>query len=181
MNAYLYIPTLSYHSPAVFKSFIQSEIRRYTRNSTNTVDVDIMRKLLYDRLVARGYCTQYLSEIMSVQYDRVSVLFTPRALRLYGVTLSPRRLHPAIWYPFTVPLGVKVYQPADNDVVVFKINHSPSFTARVLKSILLYSNPLHSLRHDPVQCITNPIVCYQRSQSVGDILISAKYDYDFPF
>jgi len=186
MNAYLYIPLFSYHNRAVFKSFIQSEIRRYTRNSTSVDCVNSMRTLLSERLIARGYPESYLCDILNIQYNRISVVFSQRVLSLYSIHDGLFCSRPACLYPFTVPQCAQASTSTSSDVVIFKIPHSPSFTASVLKDILLYANPSHSLFHDPVQCIsssrhTHPVVCYQRAQSVGDLLINAKYDYDFPF
>ena len=163
MNAYLYIPLFSYHNRAVFKSFIQSEVRRYTRNSTSVESVNSMCKLLFERLVARGYPEPYLSDILNIQYERISVVFPHNILSLYGCNENPTRLHSAYLYPFTVPYRTRVSDTTNSDFVVFKIPHSPSFTASTLKNILLYANPAHSLLHDPVQCIsssrhTHPVI-----------------------
>lgn len=188
MNAYLYIPPFSHHNPAVFKSFIQSEIRRYTRNSTDPTISKQLCLLLYGRLLARGYSATFLDDVMSVKYNRNDILFPREALLAYGTRYTQYYPRPAVLNAFNPPLiAVNSNQSVSSvSPLLFKVPYTPAYTNKLLADILKYDNySAHSLLHDHMLHIPtshhHPIVCYQRTESIGDKLISAKYVYDFPF
>jgi hypothetical protein len=82
VNLYLYIPYNSYHTIAMKRSFISTELQRYVRNSSDiTVYVDIKWKF-YSRLRDRGYPRLFLDEVFSsIQYsDRCKYLLSRKSL-----------------------------------------------------------------------------------------------------
>ena len=185
MNAYLYIPLFSHHNAAVFVSFIQSELRRYARNTTCAVRLQHLRDSFRTRLLDRGYSSQYLDVVMNVSYARSDILFPQSVLHLYGSRYHQYHPRCASQYPFNPPVPHRVYTMS-RELHVFKIPYTDTYTTRVLADLLAYNNPQHSLAHDHMLRIgdnnqQHPIICYNRTQSIGDLLISAKHVYEFPF
>lgn len=78
MNLYLYIPFDSFHTDAMKRSFIQTELMRYIRNSSDREAYLALKQLFFWRLRARGYPIEFLRAIFdSVFYgDRAYFLAT---------------------------------------------------------------------------------------------------------
>lgn len=184
MNAYLYISMFSHHNPAVFKSFIQSEIRRYTRNSTCNLYVEQLCSVFEQRLLARGYGAQFLADVMRVRYVRKDILFPPRVYALYDTKYHQYHPRLSTAFPFNPP-DVPYVHICSSLQYIFKIPYTGTYAPRVLASVLRYDNIAHSLLHDPVVRIPSlqqhPVICYNRTASIGDLLISAQREYEFPF
>lgn len=82
MNLYLYIPYHSFHTEAMKRSFIQTELMRYIRNSSDRDQYVVIKKLFYQRLRDRGYPVHFLDVIFqSVFYvDRKYFLLPAQQL-----------------------------------------------------------------------------------------------------
>jgi hypothetical protein len=87
MNLYLYIPYLSYHTEAAKKSWIQAELQRYIRNSSEQDDYVELKMIFYQRLRDRGYPPAFLQPIFNEIFycDRV-----------YFLSSTPLHLHPLL-------------------------------------------------------------------------------------
>lgn len=189
MNAYLYISMFSCHNRAVFKSFIQSEIRRYTRNSTCSTYVEQLCRVFESRLLRRGYSQSYLAEVMRVRYVRNDILFPAHVRALYGTRYHQYHPRPAATNPFNPPCVTHdhVSSGSSSTQLIFKIPYTGTYAPTVLANILSYSSNEHSLLHDRLIYLSlpvkqqHPIICYSRTESIGDLLISAKRSYNFPF
>ncbi len=70
MNAYLDISVYSFHSRNTYRSFIESEVRRYTMWCTNSNDVSDILVKLRERLKARGYADTLLDVCLSRVFVR---------------------------------------------------------------------------------------------------------------
>jgi len=82
MNLYLYIPYSSFHTDAMKRSFIQTELMRYVRNSSAARGYYTIRERFYARLRDRGYPHAFLEPIFnSVFYsDRPYFLWSSKHL-----------------------------------------------------------------------------------------------------
>jgi hypothetical protein len=65
MNLYLYIPFRSFHTEAMKKSFILTELMRYIRNSSAAEGYYALRVLFWQRLRDRGYPSAFLQPIFN--------------------------------------------------------------------------------------------------------------------
>ena len=65
MNLYLYIPYRSFHTDAMKRSFIQTELMRYIRNSSSPDGFYSLRTLFFHRLRDRGYPSAFLQPIFN--------------------------------------------------------------------------------------------------------------------
>lgn len=65
MNLYLYIPWNSFHTDAAKQSFIQTELMRYVRNSSDREDYLKIKKVFYVRLRDRGYPQSFLRPLFT--------------------------------------------------------------------------------------------------------------------
>jgi hypothetical protein len=76
LNAYLYIPFCSFHSPKAKGAFIITELMRYIRLCSDRKDYIGIKNLFFQRLRARGYPAKFLDSFMNrVQYaDRQKFL-----------------------------------------------------------------------------------------------------------
>jgi hypothetical protein len=80
MNLYLYIPYRSFHTEAAKRSFIQTELMRYIRNSSDRDAYLRLKGLFWDRLRDRGYPSRFLSTIFdSIFYDDRHYFLLPTA------------------------------------------------------------------------------------------------------
>jgi len=77
MNSYLYIPSFSRHPPATLSGFIKGELHRYRWSNSNPFNEHAIRKLFYERLIARGYSKNYLKSIYN-SFDLAVLDSTPR-------------------------------------------------------------------------------------------------------
>ncbi len=77
MNAYLFNPLFSNHSPRVFSSIIISELRRFTFCCTNVWELQRVRGLYATRLAARGYPSELISECFKSAINSVMFPFDP--------------------------------------------------------------------------------------------------------
>lgn len=77
MNLYLYIPYRSFHTEAAKRSFIQTELMRYIRNSSDKESYLELKTLFYSRLRDRGYPTSFLMSIFN------SIFYADRPFFLY--------------------------------------------------------------------------------------------------
>jgi hypothetical protein len=77
MNLYLYIPYTSFHTDDSKRSFIQTELMRYIRNSSNQGYYNELKHTFYTRLRDRGYPHTFLEPIFnSIHYvDRKYFLY----------------------------------------------------------------------------------------------------------
>lgn len=184
MNAYLYIPLYSHHHPAVFKSFVQSEIRRYTLNSTCSMAVECMVLKLGERLRARGYPHAYVQNITSVRFVREDILFPPHVKAVYSNKHHQYHPRSATTHPFNPPF-IPSTKLCNESPIVFKILYTPTYAHKDLTNLLKYTSGEHSLRSDHMLCIPrdthHPTICYKRTQSIGDLLITSKQAFIFPW
>ena len=63
MNLYLYIPFNSFHTEAMKRSFIQTELTRYIRNSSDFDEYVQLKQIFYQRLRDRGYPIHFLTPL----------------------------------------------------------------------------------------------------------------------
>lgn len=63
LNKYAYIGPNSRHPRHLFKSFINAELNRYSRNSSYFYNYYTTKLLFFTRLLKRGYSRKYLTEI----------------------------------------------------------------------------------------------------------------------
>lgn len=77
MNLYLYIPYSSFHTDASKRSFIQTELMRYIRNSSDRQDYIALKRVFFQRLRDRGYPPKVLLPIFN------SIFYSDRAYFLY--------------------------------------------------------------------------------------------------
>lgn len=82
MNLYLYIPYRSFHTDAMKKSFILTELMRYIRNSSSIEGFLALRKLFFQRLRDRGYPSSFLEEVFTTVFysDRQYFLWPSKEL-----------------------------------------------------------------------------------------------------
>jgi hypothetical protein len=80
MNLYLYIPYLSFHPPAMKRAFIQTELMRYIRNSSDQDDYSKLKQIFYQRLRDRGYPHAFLQPLFpNIHYSDRSYFLWPSA------------------------------------------------------------------------------------------------------
>ncbi len=90
MNAYLFIPVFSNHSPRMFGSIIISELRRFTLCCTDVLELERVRGLYFARLTARGYPSDLIVECFKSVFVRDEILFPPKVRNTYFRRTSMR-------------------------------------------------------------------------------------------
>ena len=145
-NQYLYIPPCSFHASKMFESTIIAELTSYTTLCTNNQDFIIAKSLYFDRLLARGYKTEFLNTILSLEIIRLSKI---------NLSINKSKTPAIIVLPFTMRSNCvklsNILANTNNDAI-FDPNFYEIFGAK-----------------------PRVITCFKRSQNLGDVLRSSKY------
>jgi hypothetical protein len=98
LNAYLYIPFLSYHPLHQKKGWITGELKRYVRLCSHRTEYLAIREKFYFRLKARGYPKALLQRWfkMVVYADRRQLLYGQQVPRTRPTLRMVLPLHPAM-------------------------------------------------------------------------------------
>ena len=174
MNLYLYIPYHSFHSDAMKRSFIQTELMRYIRNSSQREHYSQLKQIFYQRLRDRGYPSFFLLPIFdSIFYaDRCFFLWPSATLHLHPLLHSQppqsaclqRRLHR--WKLAQSSLASpSSHQPPP----VFVIPYSP--LSRLVPTRSLLCKHWEIIQHAIDSSIPKPIIAYQSSPSLLKTLV----------
>lgn len=174
MNLYLYIPYHSFHSDAMKRSFIQTELMRYIRNSSQRDDYSRLKRIFYQRLRDRGYPSFFLLPIFnSVFYaDRCFFLWPSATLHLHPLLHSQppqsaclqRRLHR--WKLTQSSLASPSPQQPPP---VFVIPYSP--LSRLVPTRSLLCKHWDLIQDALDSTIPKPIIAYQSSPSLLKTLV----------
>lgn len=175
MNLYLYIPYRSFHTDAMKKSFILTELMRYIRNSSSAEGYYSLRELFFQRLRDRGYPAAFLTPIFNTVFysDRSFFLWPSKELLTHpdlhshpprSATLIRRvqRLRAAALADAT---ATAAQQPS-----VFIVPYSP--LTRLLPTRTLLSQRWNLVRdalNEPT--LAPPIIAYQSAPSLLGMLV----------
>ncbi len=174
MNLYLYIPYHSFHTDAAKRSFIQTELMRYIRNSSDQQSYLNLKSLFYARLRDRGYPTRFLSVIFD------SIFYCDRPYFLSPSVDLPN--HPLL--PIQPPRSsclVRKLEQLQNERgggLTTKVDTPPVFV--IPYSPLSAVLPTRSLlcRHWEYLCtalpLSRPIIAYESLPNLGKQLVYTK-------
>lgn len=177
MNLYLYIPFDSHHTPAAKRSFIQTELMRYIRNSSDMQDYLQLKQLFFQRLRARGYPSLFLEPVFNSIYyiDRPYFLHPSSSLLTHPLLLTQPPmslcLQKSLQKARDIHSQLQHHQPTLP--LVFVIPYNPLSALVPTRRILTqYWEVLaHSFRTDAP---FPPIIAYQAAPSLGRMLVHAK-------
>lgn len=173
MNLYLYIPYLSFHTEAMKRSFIQTELMRYIRNSSDREEYKQLKQTFFQRLRDRGYPAQFLCPLFDEIYyaDRHYFLWPAKELHEHPLLSShPPKSHCLLkriarWKRCQCADGA----PAPLPPPVFVIPWSPLSSVVPTRSLLTKQWQLvHEATGLP---LPPPIVAYQSQPSLLKTLV----------
>ena len=164
LNAYLYLPWSSNHTEAMKKSFIQTELMRYIRNTSHAEDYFALKHVFYGRLRDRGYPGRFLAPLFN------EIFYADRRFFLWPS--ASLLLHPEI--DSAPPLSASLLRRVDrlrtgaqSTSPVFVIPYSPLSARTPTRSLLLrYWGILDST--------PPPIIAYQSYPSLMSQLVFMK-------
>jgi hypothetical protein len=175
MNLYLYIPFNSYHTEAMKRSFIQTELTRYIRNSSDQDEYIQLKKVFYQRLRDRGYPHPFLQPLFREIFyaDRRYFLWPAKILHEHHDLL----LHPPLSSCLKRRLARwQQRQPAfpasdkqQLETPVFVIPYSP--LSHLIPTRALLSKHWHKVRLATNLDLPFPIVAYQSQPSLLKTLV----------
>lgn len=176
MNLYLYLPYLSYHTESTKRSFIQTELMRYIRNSSSRDSYLVLKRLFYSRLRDRGYPPSFLGPIFdSIYYDDRRYFLYPSSELLNHPDLSRTP-------PLSLCLRKRLVRASQSVITnsshssdnpnppVFIIPYTPVSHVIPTKAILSQ----HWYRILSVMNIPRPIIAYQSELSLTVKLVHQK-------
>jgi hypothetical protein len=137
MNAYLFIPVFSNHSPRMFGSIIISELRRFTLCYTDALELERVRGLYATRLAARGYPSELINECFKSVFVRDELLFPSHVRRAYMRRTAMRPPFNAVMFPFDPPLVSN--KKRNYGVLTFAVDNSPRYNDVFLSDVLNYN------------------------------------------
>jgi len=169
MNLYLYIPFRSFHTDAMKRSFIQTELMRYIRNSSDAADYMKLKHIFYSRLRDRGYPASFLLPIFN------TIFYADRHLFLWpSATLHE---HPQIHSARSLCLQRRIQRwektrsaTETSAPLVFVIPYSP--LSRLLSTRRILSHQWAQVRDalgEP--SLPQPIIAYQSAPSLVKTLV----------
>ena len=178
MNLYLYIPWQSFHTTAAKRSFIQTELMRYIRNSSDVEAYITLKHTFYTRLRDRGYPAAFLCELFnSIYYDDRHLFLWPSSRLMQHPELHSRpprslcllkRVGRASRISSAVCTETRDSRPAP----VFVIPYSP--LSRVVPTRQLLLTYWHLLASGLTHPIPRPIIAYQSAASLFKLLVFSK-------
>jgi hypothetical protein len=133
MNAYLFIPVFSNHSPHMFRSIIVSELRRFTLCCTDVSELERVRGLYAARLAARGYPGELIVECFKSVFIRSEILFPPKVKHAYLCRTAMRPPFSCVLFPFNPPLLSKKKR---GNVLTFAVDNSNRYSDIFLRDVL---------------------------------------------
>jgi hypothetical protein len=138
MNLYLYIPYLSFHPPAMKRAFIETELMRYVRNSSERADYAQLKRVFYQRLRDRGYPHHFLQPLFaSIAYqDRPYFLWPSKQLSSHPLLSSQPPLSECLLRRLRRQQAITPTAAADAPLV-FVLPYSPLSNALQPRSLLL--------------------------------------------
>ena len=159
-NQYLYIPQFSFHNPSVFKAMIKSEIRRYHILCSNSQDLNNIKELFFHRLIARGYNSNYLTNIFeSINYSNRNYLIAK-----YLLKQNKKEEYDNIFQPLIISL------PISARTMSLRLGR---ILANTTDDAIFDNNYYAMFGYDPPRIIT----CYKRAENLGEMLRSSTYKY----
>jgi hypothetical protein len=161
-NTYLYFAPSSFHQPSVFKSFIKAEVKRYRICCSKDDDFLTAKNNFVNRLLARGYDSDYLNKVMNFEVDRTKLLANLKSVSKMKDTSVIQENNKIQKLP-----------------ILFKTNYTQRQISIKLKNCLLYIEALNfDKKSELIFKIRNkkaPTLCYKRSINLKEILISSKF------
>jgi hypothetical protein len=136
MNAYLFIPVFSNHSPRVFSSIIVSELRRFTLCCTDVSELERVRGLYATRLAARGYPSELICECFKSVFVRDEILFPLKVRQAYLSRTAMRPPFNSVMFPFDPPRVSSKKRRCD--VITFAVDNTPRYDDVFLSDVLNY-------------------------------------------
>jgi hypothetical protein len=98
-NKYLYLTPHSFHHPSIFFNFINSELKRYRLYCSDDNDYETVKQAFRERLLARGYTTNYLHYIFVIPYIRAELLAALELTYKINPTTPPESPLEALIFP----------------------------------------------------------------------------------
>lgn len=171
MNLYLYIPYRSFHTDAMKRSFIQTELMRYIRNSSDMKEYSTLKHVFYQRLRDRGYPPTFLQPIFNTIHYADRHLFLWPSAKLHE--------HPQIHSARSLCLQKRIRRwemthsaaaSPSNSPMVFVVPYSP--LSRILCTRRILSRQWQQVReaiNEPT--LPPPIIAYQSAPSLVKTLV----------
>ena len=172
MNLYLYIPWQSFHTVAAKRAFIQTELMRYIRNSSDRDSYIQLKHTFYTRLRDRGYPHLFLKEIFNGIFyeDRHLFLWPSRRLLDHpGLDAHPPR---SLCLQRRIARAVRTGPTNPASPPVFIIPYSPLSRVVPTRRLLLAHWYLFSTCLSTP--IPRPIIAYQSAASLFKLLVFSK-------
>jgi hypothetical protein len=171
MNMYLYIPYRSFHPDAAKRSFIQTELMRYIRNSSDREEYIKVKRLFYERLRDRGYPHKFLLPIFEgIFYEDRPYFLMPASELAAGVARMQAGSPPRSVTLLRRLARQKYTSSASHRPPAFIIPYSPLSRILPTRSILRSNWQL-------VQEATGmppPIIAYEGQPSILTMLVYGK-------
>jgi hypothetical protein len=157
-NKYLYLPTSSFHKQHTFKSFIQSEMKRYRINCNNDTHYTSAIQSFATRLFARGYSETLLQDSMNITLNRQQLLNNYNTRTQHKINNKQMSKHS------TTPL-------------IFKTINTPRQAKLQLNQCLAFDDFVWADPNCAQLFSHKPIISYKRAQNLSEKLTTSSHKY----
>ena len=157
-NKFQYLLPTSFHSDKIFPAWISSELNRIRLNCSIDSDYDTNKKLFYNRLITRQYSHVFLKPIFDSHRSRINLL-NKIVSRNNNITKSLK-------------------QPTS---VIFKTiycQESKQHSNKLKQCLQLTNEVKQDLHFKQIFHGRNPIICYQKSNNLGQLLTKTQYKHE---
>jgi hypothetical protein len=160
-NKYLYLPQFSFHNSPVFKAFINAEINRILLNCSQNSDFLSNKELFKQRLLKRTYNSDFLAQLFEVPRSRddyIQRIYNKQNTKNHNMknNISTQKSRPLIFK-----------STYDQESLQFKVKQHLKLPLDITTDPTAHA--IFSGR--------DPIICYKKSQSLGQKLSRTKYDH----
>ena len=160
-NSYLYLPPSSFHQRHIFENTIIAELKRYKLKCTNASDYEDIKIEFYNRLLTRGYNTNYLNTV----FDKSTTITREHII----LNLISKRY--------------KTKEYNNDKPLVFVTTNTPLTRHLQFHKILeptpeLQSNSLCQLLFTKHKGSYQPITAHRRTKNLKDQLTQSTYNHE---
>jgi hypothetical protein len=157
-NMFQYLLPTSFHNDKIFPAWINSELNRIRLNCSIDTDYETNKQLFYTRLLKRQYSPEFLQPLFDVIRCRSKLLNNIAIKNKTSITKSHK-----------------------STSVIFKTvycQESKQFNKKLKQCLQLTNEVKQDLHFKQIFNGRNPIICYQKSNNLGQLLSKTQYKHE---
>ncbi len=153
-NKYQYLPPFSFHNKAVYNSYIGAELNRICLNCSDATVYNANKELFRQRLIEREYTAESLCDVFSKPRNRQQLID-----KIRNKTKNKQLNNMPLTFQTTFS------------------QESQQFKHKLKQCLKLTSDILDDPHSKQIFNNTDPIICFKKSKSLGQMFTKSKYEF----